>query len=73
MDEEEKKESLEGAENQETRGGPHTHALRRILIGLGAIACIVLATILWGKWGSDIKEACLGEGEICSIELPDVQ
>lgn len=69
--EEKQSENTEVVENVETRHGPHAHALRRILIGIGAIACIVLGSILWGKWGSGIQEACFGDGEVCSVELPD--
>jgi hypothetical protein len=69
--EEEQSENTTVTENVDTRHRPHAHALRRILIGIGAIACIVLGSILWGRWGNDIKEVCFGDGEICSVELPD--
>lgn len=51
---------------------PHEHAKPRLFIGIGAtLLLLVGGYFVWANWGDDIKEACFGDGEVCSVELPD--
>ena len=72
MEEVEKQNTaFDDTEKNVTQHEAHPHALRRIVIGIGAVALLVLGGIVWARWGEDIKEACTGEGEICNVELPN--
>lgn len=53
-----------------TQHEPHKHAKKRVVTGVLAGTVLIGAIIAWYFWGSDIKEACLGE-EVCAVELPD--
>lgn len=77
--EEDKKEGLP-AQTQElvqedgaTQHELHRHARSRLVIGIGSILLIVLFFfIIWPKWGEDIKEVCLGDGEVCELSIPGI-
>ena len=37
---------------------------RKALVAVGGY-------FVWANWGDSIKETCFGDGEVCSVELPD--
>lgn len=55
----------------ETGHEPHAHARPRLLIGIVAIVCLLVAGLVWAEWGDEIKEACTGSKGACTVELPD--
>ncbi len=49
---------------------PHEHAKKRVIVAMSAVILIlVVGGFTWSKWGDDVKEACFGDGEVCSIEI----
>lgn len=67
-------ETQEGelTEGVQTQHEPHTHARPRLLVGVGAVLFLfIVGVIVWRYWGDEIKDACLGDGEVCTVELPD--
>jgi len=56
----------------DTQHEPHEHARPRLMIGIGAVILVlIIGFFIWSKWGADIKEACLGDGDACTVELPN--
>jgi hypothetical protein len=49
---------------------PHKHAVPRVVIALGAVLLVIVAGVVWSRWGTAIKEACLGKEGACTVELP---
>ncbi|HCC04776.1 TPA: hypothetical protein DEP58_00540 [Patescibacteria group bacterium] len=54
----------------DTQHEPHEHARTRLMIGVGAVVLVIVIGLVWMKWGKEIKEACVGDGEVCTVELP---
>ncbi len=49
---------------------PHKHASKRLVVGVAAL--FLLTTVgffVWLKWGSEIKDVCIGENGVCSVDL----
>ncbi len=66
------KENIAEVELNEIAGEPHKEAKSRFLIGISAIVLlIVVGGFVWSMWGADVKEVCFGDGEVCSIEMPE--
>lgn len=63
-------EAVNASEKEDTKHEPHKHAKSRVLIGIGAILLLLLAGIVWSRWGNAIQEKCFGDGEVCEVELP---
>lgn len=60
-------------EKSTTQHELHRHARSRLVIGIGAVLLIVLSVfVIWPKWGESIKEACLGDGEVCELAIPGI-
>ena len=57
----------------DTQHEPHSNAQPRLLVSIGAVIVVILiiALVVWPRWGESIKEACLGDGEVCKVELPE--
>jgi hypothetical protein len=69
-DENVKTDTIEVTEKEDTKHEPHKHAQSRVLIGVGAVLLLLFAGIAWSRWGDTIQEKCLGDGEVCEVELP---
>lgn len=55
-----------------TQHEPHEHAKPRLFMGIGATVLLLgIGYVVWANWGDGIKEACFGDGEVCTVELPD--
>ena len=55
----------------DTQHEPHEHARPRLMVGVGAVVLVLIFVFfVWTKWGEEIKEACVGDGEVCTVELP---
>jgi hypothetical protein len=56
----------------DTQHEAHPHAHKRLIIGVSALAVVLIAAfIIWPRWGDTIKEKCFGDGEVCSVQLSD--
>ena len=54
---------------EDTRHEAHEHAHKRLFIGLGAVAAVlIVGGIVWAQWGDKIYEACFGE-TACAVEI----
>jgi hypothetical protein len=53
----------------ETKHEPHKHAKPRVLWGVAAVVVVLAGVLIWARWGSAIKEACLGENGTCTIDM----
>lgn len=71
MDEQKQEAPEEVALEVDTQHEPHEHARSRLWLGVGAVLLIIIGFFVWIVWGEEIKEACLGDGEVCTVELPD--
>ncbi len=70
---EEEKNSNEGEEVEtlpDTRHGPHPHASKRLLVGIGSVVLITAGVVIWIFWGEEIKEVCTGSNGACTVEIP---
>ncbi len=71
MEEDVKQYEPQSDSTVETRHEPHEHAPRRLIIGVVTLALFLLiGGYVWAHWGEEIQEACFGDGEVCTVELP---
>lgn len=52
----------------ETRHEPHEHARSRVIWGMVAFFVVLAGVLVWERWGTDIKQACLGDNGACVVE-----
>lgn len=72
MEEDTIQNELQKGPDIDTRHEPHEHAPRRLIIGIVALVLFLLiGGFVWAQWGEEIQETCFGDGEICTVELPD--
>lgn len=57
-----------GTQNESTKHEPHEHAHKRVLIGIGAVVVVAIVSVVWARWGGEIKEACFGK-DVCTVEM----
>jgi len=70
MSENTEQHNFEQDEEVSTKHGPHLHASRRIFIGVGAIALIVVGVVVWLMLGGDAQGACPEDVSTCTVKLP---
>lgn len=72
MEEDTIQNELQKGPDIDTHHEPHEHAPRRLIIGIVALALFLLiGGYVWAQWGEEIQEVCFGDGEVCTIELPN--
>jgi len=68
--EDQKLEEQDTPPQLDTQHEPHEHARSRLTVGVSAVILVLIIFFIWTKWEEEIKEACVGDGEVCTVELP---